>query len=73
MMIMMIIMVIRHEVPVSGEQIEVISMEDDLVVVSNVNLISSDNIFGDCDEGDDDFDDFGDNQHGRRPCCGEQL
>ena len=26
----------RHEVPVSGEQIEVISMEDDLVVVSSV-------------------------------------
>ena len=25
----------RHEVPVSGEQIQVISMEDDLVVVSS--------------------------------------
>ena len=38
MMMMMIPMMIRHEVPVSGEQIEVISMEDDLVVVSSVIL-----------------------------------
>ena len=29
----------RHEVPVSGEQIEVISMEDDLVVVSSVMIM----------------------------------
>ena len=35
---MMTPMMIRHEVPVSGEQIEVISMEDDLVVVSSVVL-----------------------------------
>ena len=35
---MMTPMMIRHEVPVSGEQIEVISMEDDLVVVSSVIL-----------------------------------
>ena len=29
----MVMMMTRHEVPVSGEQIEVISMDDDLVVV----------------------------------------
>ena len=35
-MMMMSIITTRHEVPVSGEQIEVISMDDDLVVVREI-------------------------------------